>query len=154
MIKMICFDMDGTLADLYGVNKWLEKLRNEDPSPYAEAAPLLDIMKLLTVLDALKKTGWEIRVISWLSKNSSESYKEKVREAKRNWIKKYNIPVDHIHLVQYGATKADSVRKCPIERAILVDDDFKVRKGWHLGETIDPTKEDIIKRLWEVYRGE
>ena len=36
-MKQIWFDMDGTLADLYGVENWLEKLRASDPSPYAEA---------------------------------------------------------------------------------------------------------------------
>ena len=34
-MKMICFDMDGTIADLYAVPNWLDKLRAEDASPYA-----------------------------------------------------------------------------------------------------------------------
>ena len=33
MLKMICFDMDGTIADLYAVPNWLEKLRAYDASP-------------------------------------------------------------------------------------------------------------------------
>lgn len=32
-MKMICFDMDGTIADLYAVPNWLDKLRAEDASP-------------------------------------------------------------------------------------------------------------------------
>mgnify|MGYP003560240319 CR=1 FL=1 len=28
-VKMVCFDMDGTIADLYGVDNWLEYLENE-----------------------------------------------------------------------------------------------------------------------------
>ena len=37
MLKMICFDMDGTIADLYAVDNWLAKLRAEDETPYQEA---------------------------------------------------------------------------------------------------------------------
>jgi hypothetical protein len=33
------------------------------------------------------------------------------------------------------------------ETAILIDDNAKVREGWHLGETIDPTACDIIEIL-------
>ena len=31
MIKELCFDLDGTLVDLYGVPNWLEKIRAYDP---------------------------------------------------------------------------------------------------------------------------
>jgi hypothetical protein len=33
------------------------------------------------------------------------------------------------------------------ETAILIDDNGKVRKGWHLGETVDPTEIDILDYL-------
>ena len=39
MNKMVCFDMDGTIADLYGVNGWLEYLQAENPWPYLAARP-------------------------------------------------------------------------------------------------------------------
>ena len=42
MSKMVWFDMDGTIADFYSVDNWLEKIINEDTSPYAEAKPLFD----------------------------------------------------------------------------------------------------------------
>ena len=41
MEKAIYFDMDGTIADLYGVDGWLDDLMNESTRPYAAAAPLL-----------------------------------------------------------------------------------------------------------------
>ena len=53
MIKMICFDMDGTIADLYGVDNWLEKLRSEDVSPYRDAEPIYNMEVLATVLNIL-----------------------------------------------------------------------------------------------------
>lgn len=148
-VKMICFDMDGTIADLYGVENWLEDLISENPRPYQTAIPLWDMKKLNEVL---KKLNVEIRIISWLSKDSSERYKAEVRKAKLEWLKKYNFPFDNFHGIRYGATKADSVRKylAEDETAILIDDCEKVRKGWSLGEAIDPTKIDIIKYLQKL----
>ena len=144
---MFCFDMDGTIADLYGVENWLDKLMAEDTSPYTEAKPLFNMHALNSALMLLLKEGHEIRVISWLSKDSTADYKEAVREAKREWLKRYGFPASKIHLIEYGATKANSVRKALHgEPAVLIDDNAKVRKGWHLGETIDPT---LIKDLGE-----
>lgn len=145
-IKMICFDMDGTIADLYGVDGWLNDLRNENPRPYYEAKPMWDMETLAKVLTAL---NIEIRVITWLSKDSSEEYKDAVRKAKLAWLKENGFPYDKFHGVQYGATKADSVRKylAEDETAILVDDNDKIRNGWTLGETINPTTTDLIEYL-------
>lgn len=146
MKKMICFDMDGTIADLYGVDNWHSKLRSEDASPYAEAAPMCDMEKVNDVLRMLQAAGWEIRVITWLSKNSSEEYKDAVRAAKRAWLEKWGFVYDHFHGVQYGATKADSVRG-KADYAILIDDSDKVRNGWHLGPAVNPTENDILSFL-------
>lgn len=146
MAKMICFDMDGTIANLYSVPHWLDKLQAEDSSPYSDAAPMWDMKELRKVLLLLTGEGWEVRVISWLSKDSSESYKNEVRKAKLEWLAKYDFPYRRCHLVAYGTTKADCVRRWA-SPAILVDDNEKVRNGWHLGETIDPTKVDLIEEL-------
>ena len=40
-MKKIWFDMDGTIADLYGVENWLDYLLNGDAFPYKAAAPLV-----------------------------------------------------------------------------------------------------------------
>lgn len=146
MAKMICFDMDGTIANLYSVPNWLNKLRAEDSSPYSDAAPMWNMEELRKVLLLLTSEGWEVRVISWLSKDSSESYKNEVRKAKLEWLAKYDFPYRRCHLVAYGTTKADCVRRWA-SPAILVDDNEKVRNGWHLGKTIDPTKVDLIEEL-------
>lgn len=149
MGKMICFDMDGTIADLYGVENWLAALRNEDPTPYLIAKPMVDMEKLRKVLYDLQENGWEIRVISWLAKDSSDRYKAAVRKAKLEWLEEYNFPYEICHLVQYGTTKADCVRGKGAP-AILVDDNAKVRRGWSLGDTIDPTEGNFIDRLEEL----
>lgn len=147
--KMICFDMDGTIADLYAVENWEPKLRNFDPTPYAEAAPMWDMVELALTLTTLQKVGVQVAIVTWLGKNSSKDYKNAVRKTKREWLNKYEFPYDIFHGVQYGTTKANCVRSAlaPNETAILVDDNAKVRKGWTLGETIDPTTVDLIEVL-------
>lgn len=151
--KMICFDMDGTLCDLYGVPNWLEKLQAEDPSPYQEAEPLWDMDELNKILLDLINQGWEIRIISWLAKNSTEAYKKAVRIAKRGWLLKYHMPIDFCHLVEYGTTKADCVRRIT-KSAILVDDDSNVRVGWHLGKTINPKENNLLEELEKLLEEE
>jgi len=149
MLKMICFDMDGTIADLYGVRNWQPMLENHNPHPYHIAEPMWDMEALALALMNLQNAGVEIRVISWLAKGSDKEYDRKVRDAKINWLRRYDFPIDHFHGVRYGATKADSVRPYlgENETALLIDDDAKVRKGWHLGETIDPTACNIVEVL-------
>lgn len=146
-MKMICFDMDGTIADLYSVPNWLDKLRAEDASPYAEAAPMWDMKALREILLKLIDKGYEIRIISWLSKDSTEDYKTAVRKAKKEWLKKYNFPAEKCHFVAYGTTKADCIRRIADAPAILIDDNKKVRDGWHMGRTIDPMNCDLIAEL-------
>lgn len=146
MNRSINWDMDGTIASLYEVPDWLEKLRAEDPSPYLDAEPMCDMKELNEILEKLREAGWEINVITWLSMNSSEEYKDAVREAKKAWLQKWGFVYDHFHGVQYGATKADSVRE-RTDYGILIDDNAKVRDGWHLGDTIDPTTTNILVAL-------
>ena len=57
-VKYLCFDMDGTIADLYGVENWLNDLRNENARPYRVAKPIYDMDTLNFLLDALKSQGW------------------------------------------------------------------------------------------------
>lgn len=146
MAGLICFDMDGTIADLYSVPDWLKKLEAEDPSPYFEAEPLCDMERLRDILIALNNKGYQIRVISWFSKKASPEYKKKIREAKLNWLKRYDFPMEKAHFVAYGTTKANCVRSVGLP-AILIDDNERVRDGWHLGTTIDPVSEDLLEAL-------
>ena len=152
MLKMICLDLDGTLCDTYSVPNWLEKLRAYDASPYLVANPLCDMEQLSFLLEVAKHRGVEVRIITWLSKESNKEYDELVRLTKKAWLKAYNIPYDHFHGVAYGATKADSVRKYleSEDTAILFDDNAKVRSGWHIGQAYDPTKCDICEVLKNI----
>ena len=148
-MKTLVFDMDGTIADFYGVEGWLEDLHNENPRPYIMAEPLWDMALLGSLLCCLKSVGYRIVVTSWLSKDSTKDFDEVVRTAKRDWLARYNFPFDEIHLVKYGTTKANCTRK-HCGNQILFDDNAKVRKGWYLGETVDPTAENIIDFLADL----
>jgi hypothetical protein len=136
MNKTLVFDMDGTIADLYGVEGWLEMLRNEDATPYRVARPLYDMRVLTAMLTILQAKGWRVVVTTWLAKGSSKKYDALVREAKLEWLDKMNFPYDEIHLVKYGTTKANCTRHHGGFQ-ILIDDNDKVRNGWTLGRTID-----------------
>lgn len=79
----ICFDMDGTIANLYGVENWLEYLIAEDVKPYAEAKVMLNMNSLARVLNRLQREGNQIVIISWLSKSGSAEYNKAVTETKK-----------------------------------------------------------------------
>ena len=149
MLKMICFDMDGTIADLYGVKDWLPKLRNYNASPYEEAKPMWDMARLA---NALKASGAKVVVVTWLSKDSTKEYDMAVRKAKLEWLKENGFPFDKFHGVKYGTTKANCVRRYLAENelAVLIDDNAKVRKGWSLGETVNPLETDLIEYFERV----
>ena len=67
-MKTIWFDMDGTLGNLYAVEGWLSMLRAHDPTPYAEAEVMLNMNLLARYLNRLQRAGYQIGIISWLSK--------------------------------------------------------------------------------------
>ena len=148
MNKTLVFDMDGTIADLYGVENWLEDLRASNPRPYRVAKPLYDMELLNTLISILRGNGWRIVVTTWLSKGSTKEYDRLVREAKLEWLDRYNFPYDEIHLVKYGTTKADCTRRLGGFQ-ILVDDNEKVRRGWNLGSVIDANM-NIVSELMKL----
>lgn len=129
MIKEICFDMDGTIADLYSVPNWLMYLRNGSAHPYEAARPLGDIKRLRAKLRQLQSRGWIIKVISWTAKNSSRDYDELVAAAKHAWLDVWfgDFSFDEIDIISYGMPKSH------YGKGILFDDDETVRKEWGEG---------------------
>lgn len=125
----INFDMDGTIADLYGVENWLDYLMNEDPTPYAVAEPLLRLCTLARRLNALQRAGYELAVISWLSKAGSEAYNNAVTATKMAWLEKHlpSVKWNEIHIVPYGTPKQNFC-KSPFD--ILFDDEEQNRHNW------------------------
>lgn len=150
MNKVIYFDMDGTVADLYNVPNWLEKLRSFDESPYIEAKPLVNMTELEKVCMALISKGYHIGVITWLSKDSNNLYDQKVTKAKFEWLQNYMPYITQYQAISYGIPKQKAVKKSGL--MILVDDNADVRRMWDTPKTrksIDATK-DIISELWKL----
>ena len=139
-MRAIYFDMDGTIANLYGVEGWLDDLINEQVRPYAIASPLLNMQALARVLNRLAKNGYEINIISWLAKNSTPDYDKKVINAKRKWLAKHlkSVKFSNIHIVPYGTPKEN------FGKGILFDDEENNRKNWK-GTAFDVN--DIIGNL-------
>lgn len=129
MNKAIYFDMDGTIADLYGVENWLDSLQKEHTKPYRIAKPLIDMRSLARELNRLQQEGYKVGIISWLSKCGSTTYGVRVAEAKRKWLKRHlsSVKFDSIHIVEYGTPKHT------IGSGILFDDEEANRKMWGKG---------------------
>ena len=155
MIKELCFDMDGTLADLFGVEDWLAKIRAYDPTPYQTAEPLVDMAELGCLLRSLQNCGINVAVITWLSKEPNKQYDDEVRKAKRAWLKEYGFPFDTLRCVAYGTPKhkVEAARLADDEEALIFDDDVRVRRDWNLGGAIDPTTTNILDVLKEILNG-
>lgn len=131
----ICFDMDGTIANLYGVENWLSDLDNENTRPYEEAKVLLNMNSLAKRLNRLQAKGHKIVIISWLSKFGSDDYNEAVTEAKKAWLKKHlgSVKFDEMNIVKYGTPKS---LFCSSADDVLFDDEKPNRENW-LGRAYD-----------------
>lgn len=125
----INFDMDGTLADFYGVENWLDFLEEENVTPYAVAAPTIRFNTLARKLNALQKEGYKLAIISWLSKTGSDEYNKEVAAVKKEWLKKHlpSVNWDRITIVPYGTPKETW---CDTVNDILFDDEKKNRDNW------------------------
>lgn len=145
MNKAIYFDMDGTIADLYGVSGWLADLEAENVRPYAEAKPLLNLSLLARYIHKAQRMGYTVGVISWLSKTGSPAYNEAVTTAKREWLAKHlpSVEWDEIHIVKYGTPKS-TCRTCP---GILFDDEQRNLDEWGAGAVIASNLLEILRNL-------
>ena len=68
----IWFDMDGTIADLYGVLGWLEAIIARDTRPYTEAKGIGNLALIARLLNKAQANGHEIGIISWTAKNGTD----------------------------------------------------------------------------------
>ena len=138
----IWLDMDGTIADLYGVEGWLEMLTAHDATPYAEAKPLVRMATLARLLNNRQRNGYKIGIVSALARNSNAEYDECIKNAKREWLAKHlhSVKFDEIRFVPYTFKKNDVNNG----KDILFDDEAPNREHWK-GDAYEP--EMIIKVL-------
>ena len=144
MEKKIWFDMDGTIADLYGVPGWLDYLMNDDTYPYDNAEPMLNFSLLARYLNKLQKEGWEIGIISWTSKTGSDLYNGEIALSKLSWFHVHlkSVQWDKIKIVKYGTNK---YMECG--GGILFDDEKGNRDQWK-DDSYEPSQiMEVLKSL-------
>jgi len=127
--KVINFDMDGTIADLYGVSDWLNDLINSKTRPYDVAKPLVNMNVLARMLNRLQRNGFTINIISWTSKSGTPEYNERVKNSKLKWLAKHlkAVKFNNVYIVPYGTPKHT------IAEGILFDDEEPNRTAWGEG---------------------
>ena len=133
-MKFVYFDMDGTIANLYGFKNWLEYLLKEDTTPYMEAKPLMNLSALAREIHRGQKLGIKYGIISWTSKKA--------------WLRKHlpSVVFDEIHVIEYGTPKSN----CSKGFSYLFDDEEKNRKEWK-GKAFDVN--NILQDLKAIRNG-
>ena len=147
-MKKIYFDMDGTVADLYGEKNWLDNLRNEREGSFINLRPLVDMNELAMVCHQLMNLGYTFGVITWLPMGASYEFERVCEEEKRAWVEEFMPWVSEFYAQSYGVPKQYAPSKRAAEM-ILVDDNAEIRAMWNTEvqrSSIDATQ-DIIKEL-------
>lgn len=128
MATTIWLDMDGTIADLYGVTNWLNMLIAEDETPYAIAKPLVRMATLARLLNNRQKKGYRIAIVTALAKNSTPDYDKAVKKAKIEWLNKHlpSVRFDEIKFVPYTYIKNNANSG----NDILFDDEARHLDAW------------------------
>lgn len=145
----IWFDMDGTVADFYGVENWLDMLLTENPYPYLAARPLVNMNVLARLIHKAQMMGIEVGIISWLSKSSTEEFDALVTSTKRRWLAKHlpSVTFDEVNIVAYGTPKGEYVGAGADD--VLFDDEARNREAWQ-GTAYDV--ENLVKILKEILK--
>lgn len=125
----IYFDMDGTIADLYGFKNWLNLLQAENVTPYENCEPMVDMLQLA---ELLKDSRINANIISWTSKYGSSNYNKRTRYAKIRWLRKHGLTpyIKHYYIVPYGTIKNDVLNRPLTGLDILVDDEQYNQLNW------------------------
>lgn len=145
MEKIVVFDMDGTLADFYGVEGWLDDLIAENTRPYEDAAPLFSMLALKRQIRKMKKAGWIFKIVTWGSKQSSADFLDRTKHAKLEWLKRYHLidEMESIQVVPYGTPKHE------LASGILFDDNDSICADWARagGQFVNVAQSDLLSVL-------
>ena len=126
----VYLDMDGTIADLYGIENWLPRLRSADKTIFLECTPIITEKELLS---HFPKEQYEIRILSMTPKDAPIEYCENVKQQKNVWLDKYFPSLTHRIYKAYGHNK--NLKNSA--NAILIDDSKPIRESWN-GIAINP----------------
>ncbi len=124
----IWLDMDGTIADLYGVENWLPMLEAQDATPYAIAKPLVRMATLARMLNNRQRKGYRLGVITALAKHTTPEYTKAIVNAKIEWLNKHlrTVNFDEVVFVPYTFEK----NMVNAGNDILFDDEARHLTAW------------------------
>lgn len=117
---VVYLDMDGTIADLYGMKNWLEKLENEAKGLFLGCEPLVSEEELEYIFPS---EMYELRICSMTPKDASDEYCQVVIEEKNQWLDKYFPNITRRVYMKYGNNKNLKNSR----NHILVDDNEIIR---------------------------
>ena len=140
----IWFDMDGTIADLYGVDDWLSAIIARDTRPYEIARGIGNLALIARLLNKAQKNGHKVGIISWTAKNAPAEYNARVAIAKREWLARHlaSVKWDEIKVVEYGTNK-----RTACGAGILFDDEKPNRDTWGAGAHEPREIVEVLKAL-------
>lgn len=122
MKKLIHYvDMDGVLANLYGMQNWDERFKTEK-----DFFKMLEpIAENVNAIKTLITNGEIVRILS-------ASPNENADHAKRVWLARHipEVKENNIIIVRIGESKIERVPKKQRARAILFDDYGKNLREW------------------------
>lgn len=128
MNKVVYFDMDGTIADLYGVTNCFKRLDALDASVYSEAKP---IDKYINMLKEFKHMGYKVIILTCLGMVSDPKFDKETIHNKGVWLDKY-IGKEYIdERIYIPNTKHKESYINIFGKGILVDDDARVLRNWN-----------------------
>jgi len=143
----VWFDMDGTIADLYNEEGWLEALRDEKQEIFEILRPMLDIYALFADIEELAdiyEVNLKIGVITWTPMEATYKYQKECEFSKAAWLgSQYVLDIDRFFAIPYGTPKQSIIKKGCKDYQILVDDNREVLKRWNtkkLRKSVNATK--------------
>lgn len=141
MNKVVYFDMDGTIADLYGVSDCFKRLDNMDAAVYSEAKP---IDKYINMLKEFHTMGYKVVILSALGMVSSKQFDEDTIRNKGIWLDTY-VGKEYIdERIYIPNTKHKELYQL-FGKGILVDDDDRVLMNWNYDRIKAVNDNKVIK---------
>ena len=123
--------MDGTIADLYAQDNWLDRLIKKDITVFTTANPVITEEQLLSEYPLEQ---YDIRILSMTPKGADDTYHKRVAQAKDMWLDEHFPSLTKRIYMRYGHNKNVPHN----HNAILIDDSDLVRHSWK-GVALKPT---------------
>lgn len=123
-------DMDGTIADLYNQENWLEDLRAEKCGIFTNLKPIITEQELLSRFPLER---YDIRILSMTPRHASKPFCKVVKNEKNEWLDTHFPKLKKRIYQRYSNNK--NLKGCA--NAILIDDNETIRNNWK-GRALNP----------------